>query len=426
MSGALKKVSMFVKREISIYDFVCSLSEAVDLVFPALNSHHKKVAYLACGIAIEMNMTNDDIQDIVLAAMLHDIGAFSLWERIKALTFEQYENEMSQHSMLGHKLLKDFGPLANAAMLIRHHHADYNVSRYDVPIGSYIIHLADRVSILIDENREVLEQIPEIIETITVNRRKFPPDVYDAFIRITKLEFVWVEAFLPSFSTVMMKRVRFSKEIVDLETLRCFAQLISRIIDFRSKFTATHSSGVAAVAKELTIISGFSERECRMMEIAGLLHDLGKLAVPDSILEKNDKLSNEEFNIIKKHTYYTYAVLSKVGGLEDIAAWASQHHERQDGNGYPFHVKGEDFSKLARFLAVADVLTALTEDRPYRPGMDREDAADIMFCLADDGGIDKGIVELAHKNFFSINNVRIRAQQEARKEYDIFHKNCFR
>jgi HD-GYP domain-containing protein (c-di-GMP phosphodiesterase class II) len=416
---------MFVKKEIALFDFVSSLSDIVDLVSPARNSHHKKVAYIACNIALEMNLPANGIQDIVLAAMLHDIGAFSLGEKIKMLAFELQENESYQHAFLGYKLLKGFKPLTDAATLIRYHHMDFNPSRHDIPVGSYIIHLADRVSILFDDNCEILEQIPEIIQKIMPSYRKFHPDVFAAFYRLTKLEYIWIEASLPSFGTVLMKKICCSKDIIDLETLRSFAQIIAQMIDFRSKFTATHSSGVAAVARELTGISGFSDRECKQMEIAGLLHDLGKLAVPNDILEKNGTLCKEEFNEIKKHTYYTYAVLSRVNGLEDIASLAAYHHERQDGTGYPFHVQGGDFSRPARFMVVADIVTALTEDRPYRPGMDREQASEVLFSLAENGGVDKGIAELAYKNFFRINDARIKAQQEARNEYNVFHNTDF-
>jgi HD-GYP domain-containing protein (c-di-GMP phosphodiesterase class II) len=221
----------------------------------------------------------------------------------------------------------------------------------------------------------------------------------------------------------MMKRVLFSKEIVDLETLLNFAQVIAQIIDFRSAFTSAHSSGVAAVARELAAISGFSERERSQMEIAGLLHDLGKLAVTKNILEKRGKLNKEEFNTIKRHTYYTFVILSKVNGLEDLAVWAAYHHERQDGNGYPFRVKEGDFPKMARVMAVADILTALTEDRPYRHGMDREEVMEILSAAADNGEFDKDIVELANRNFPRINDVRVKAQQEAREKYDAFQNN---
>jgi len=414
-------IYMIIENQVSIYDFVSAISEVVDLVCPELNRHHKKVAYIAHNIALEMGLPNVETQDIVLASMLHDIGAFTTEERIKNLEFESCDDGRGHHAFSGFRLLETFKPLSRAAELIRHHHTVYEESDCDIALGSRVIHLADRVSVMFDESREILEQIPSVAAKFSLRRDLFHPDVFAAFDRLTKLEYVWVEAFLPLSDCLMIKRMQFPKEIADLDTLRSFAKLIAQIIDFRSRFTATHSSGVAAVAHELAAISGFSERECRQMEIAGFLHDLGKLAVPDGILEKKGALSDIEFNLIRKHTYYTYAVLSKVKGLEDIAVWASYHHERQDGNGYPFHVKDGDFSKLARIMAVADIITALTEDRPYRSGMSREKAENILLSMAEDGGIDKNVVDLANKNFLRINNARVKAQKKARKEYDVFY-----
>ncbi|MDR1858183.1 MAG: HD domain-containing protein [Treponema sp.] len=413
---------MAAKNEFSISELVCAISEAADLVSPVLGSHHKKVSSIAGSIAREMNLPSYYIQDIVLAAMLHDIGAFTIGERVKTLAFQSCENGMDRHSLLGYQLLKNFRPLARAAVLIQYHHADYDASRDEVPLGSYILHLADRAAILFNDRREVLEQIPEITQKVIEIHHRFHPGVLAAFLRLSKLEYVWLGAFLPPHGAVLMRKRQVTAETMELETLRDFAKVIARIIDFRSRFTATHSSGVAAVARELTRLSGFSGRECDLMEIAGLLHDLGKLAVPSEILEKSGKLNREEFNVIRKHAYYTYVILSKVNGLEDIATWAAYHHERQDGTGYPFHVSGEDFPRLACVMAVADVLTALTEDRPYRRGMDKEQAMRILFSMAESGAIDLGIVELADKNFFRINSVRAMAQQQAQKDYEAFYR----
>ena len=158
------------------------------------------------------------------------------------------------------------------------------------------------------------------------------------------------------------------------------------------------------------------------MEIAGLLHDLGKLAVPNDILEKKGSLNGEEINFIRKHTYYTYTVLSRVGGLEHIAAWAAYHHERRDGNGYPFHVSDENFSKLARIMAVADIMTALTEDRPYRAGMTKKNAEKILLSMAENGGVDGSVVDLARAHFQRINKARVKAQRKAKEEYETFYE----
>ena len=413
---------MFAEKKIPIFDFVSAISETADLVSPALNLHHQKVAYAAYKIAQEMGISGDELQDIVLASMLHDIGAFSIGERIKLLRHKLDDSELTQHALLGYKLIKNFTPLSNAAALIKYHHTVFDQSKRYVPMGSYIIHLADSVCLLVNEQREILSQVPEVIEKIIRDKNKYHPDTLMAFSRLTTLEYFWVEAFSPGFSAGILQKALVSKNITGIETLRDFARVIAQIIDFRSRFTATHSSGVAAVAMELAAISGFSENECKLIEIAGFLHDLGKLSVSNDILEKNGTLNDAEYNSIRKHPYYTYAVLKRINSLGDIAGWAAYHHERQDGDGYPFHVKGEDFLKPARIMAVADILTALTEDRPYRQGMCREQTAKILVNMAESGAIDMSIVEMANKNFLRINDTRTKAQQEARNEYVLFHE----
>ena len=412
---------MLTESEISIYDFASAISGAVDLISPSLNGHHKRVAYIAGKMALEMNVPVEDTQDIILASMLHDIGAFSPLERMRTEDPEAGGNELDQHAVHGYKLLKGFGPLSRAAVLIRHHHAEFYRAGKNVPLGSYIISLADKAALFFDDKREILEQVPEVYEKITLKYHQFDPGTMSAFFRLCRYEYFMVEAFSPAYSTIALKKMHYPKKIIDMDALRDFAKVIAQIIDFRSRFTSTHSSGVAAVALELATISGFSERECRMMEIAGLLHDLGKLAVSNDILEKNGKLDSKEINFIKKHTYYTYAVLNKISGLEHIATLAAYHHERPDGNGYPFHMKNSHFSKLARIMAVADIITALTEDRPYRPGMLREQAAAVLQSLASSGGIDRDVMELATRNFSRVNEVRHIAQMEAKREYEAFH-----
>ena len=414
---------MHIENEILINEFVWAISEAVELISPVINNHHKKVAYISSNIAREMGLPNDEMQNIVLASMLHDIGVFSIEEWIKIASFDENHHEPERHAHIGYELLKTLEPLAKPAELIKNHHTVIGASNEETPVGSHIIHLADKVSLLYDQRRDVLEQAPEMLEKIFQKRDIFQSDTLAALERLGKLEYFWFEAFTQDITPDMMRGVHFSRVIVDLPTLRDFAKTIAQIIDFRSRFTATHSSGVAAVAKELSSMSGFSDRECSMMEIAGFLHDLGKMAIPNEILEKKGALNKMEFNLIRRHTYYTYIILNKIRGLENIAVWAAHHHERPDGNGYPFHVKDRDFSKLSRIMAVADVVTALTEDRPYRSGMDRKNVESILRSMTKNNGIDKDVVELANDNFCHINDTRTKAQQTAQTEYESFHES---
>jgi HD-GYP domain-containing protein (c-di-GMP phosphodiesterase class II) len=159
-----------------------------------------------------------------------------------------------------------------------------------------------------------------------------------------------------------------------------------------------------------------------MMAIAGYLHDLGKLAVPKEILEKADKLSMEELNIVRSHTYHTYRILSHMEDFKTINQWASFHHERLDGSGYPFHISGFDFPLGSRIMAVSDVFTAISEDRPYREGMGIEKALSTIASMAKNHSLDPYVVSLLERNVQFVDDARKSAQIDARKEYENFSK----
>ncbi|MCL2631754.1 MAG: HD domain-containing protein [Coriobacteriia bacterium] len=412
---------MRLGREISILDFASAITEAIDLSAPALNNHHKRVAYIAWRIAERMGIHQDQIEDIVLAAMLHDICEFSVADKESLMQFDQNVKGLNEHAELGFRLLNRFHPLADAARLIRYHHTDYQPNQTHVPLGSHIIHLADRVDTLIKTDREILGQTDQIIKQLSEANYVFHPVVFLALKSLVGQTYFWFEVVSPSISSVIQRNVQFARKTIHTETFRDFARLLAQIIDFRSPFTATHSSGVASVAQKLAQLVGFSDYDCERIEIAGFLHDLGKLAVPSRILEKNGKLTVEEFNIVKKHAYYTHSILSSISGLGQIASWASYHHERLDGSGYPFHVSGDEFLLPAQIMATADIFTACLEDRPYRAGMNRDRTIAILTSLADNGTLNAEIVDKACENFSTINGVRIRAQQEASLEYQAFY-----
>ncbi|RPJ00866.1 MAG: HD domain-containing protein, partial [Deltaproteobacteria bacterium] len=200
------------------------------------------------------------------------------------------------------------------------------------------------------------------------------------------------------------------------------AELFSQVIDFRSRFTAVHSCGVASTAAALADFCGFSEEECQMMRIAGYLHDLGKLAVPTEILESPKKLQEEDFRIIKCHTFFTCRILETIADLEVITQWASLHHEQLEGGGYPFHYRDKELSRGSRIMSVADVFTALTEDRPYRRGMTPENTIRTLKEMAEVSRLDSGIVSVLIEHFEEINAIRITAQSAAHQEYEKYSR----
>jgi len=416
---------MIKEPQIPLFDLITSLSTAMDLVSSAVVNHHKQVAYIAFSIGAELGLPTEQQNELVLAGALHDIGALSLKDRMDTLQFE-VENP-HQHAESGYLLLKMFEPLSSAAALVRFHHVPWNerggseFKGKQVPLGSHLLHLADRAAVLVNKQQEVLGQVKRVCERLLEHSGKmFMPEQVDAFMSLASREYFWLDIVSPSIGSILSNRARLATIELDMKGLLSLAKLFSQIIDFRSRFTATHSSGVAASAESLARLAGFSERECGMMRIAGYLHDLGKLAVPAEILEKPAKLTKDESDVIRSHTFYTYRSLEPISDLEVINAWASFHHERLDGKGYPFHHKGEDLSLGSRIMAVADVFTAITEDRPYRKGMTSDRALLLLQQMADNSALDCSIISQLRLHFDEVNSFRKAAQAAAVEEYQQF------
>ena len=155
------------------------------------------------------------------------------------------------------------------------------------------------------------------------------------------------------------------------------------------------------------------------MRIAGNFHDIGKLVIPNSILEKPGKLTSEEFAVMRCHTYHTFNTLDSIGGLQRIAEWAAYHHEKLDGSGYPFHLTNEEIGTGSRIMAVADIFTAISEDRPYRKGMDNNAIYKVFKRQTDEKLLDKRIVELLFDNYEAI-NMQVKVKQS--KALDFYER----
>jgi HD-GYP domain-containing protein (c-di-GMP phosphodiesterase class II) len=413
---------MIKEPQLMLFDLAVCLSDAMDLVSSSLVNHHKQVAYISTSIAEEMGLGEDVQKDLILAGALHDIGALSLEERIDTLRFE-ITNPVS-HTGMGSVLLKLFTPLASLAPIVKHHHVFWNRGRgeqhgdEEVPLAAHIIHCADRIAVLIEKDKDILSQERRIIGQILEQKdTMFHPKVVDGFVAAATKERFWLDAVSPTIYRMLRRRTRLKTLMLTLEELKDLATFFSHIIDFRSSFTATHSCGVSASAEMLARLVGFSKRECEHMAIAGHVHDLGKLAVPREILEKPGSLTTEEFNVIRTHTYHTHRLLDTLDGFDTINQWASFHHERLDGKGYPFHHHGDVLPLGSRIMCVADVFTAISEDRPYRKGMGRSEVMSVINGMAEKGLLDKMVVDVAIRNIDGLNETRASVQRDSATQY---------
>lgn len=416
---------MIKDLQIPLMDLILCLSETVDLISQDLSDHHIQVAFIASKLAQELNLPVKQQHQLLMAGSLHDIGVLSLKEKLSTLNFET-ENNL-KHAQVGYWLLNTFEPFSQAANLVKYHHCYWGqeAGKYEngeeVLDGSHILHLADRIAVHISRKGNILDQVEGI--RAKINRQSghmFNPRHVEAFQSLASKEYFWLSLETPRLKYSLLNNVPLPTLILDLDQVIELTQLFSHIIDFRSPFTANHSSGVAASAKALAELVGFSEYESKMMEIAGYLHDLGKLAIPTELLDKEDKLTLEEFNIVKKHVFYTYRALDRIEAFGTINTWASFHHEHLNGNGYPFHHIAKDLSLGARILAVADVLTALIENRPYRKGLDSKEALKLIQENVKAGELDSYVVDVLEKNFELINDKRKQAQKESSMMYNRF------
>ena len=156
------------------------------------------------------------------------------------------------------------------------------------------------------------------------------------------------------------------------------AEAFARVIDAKSPYTARHSAGVATYAVAIGAAMGMSVGAQRDLRRAGLLHDIGKLAVSSRILDKPGRLTETEFAAMREHTSYTLRILQRVACFSDLAGVAAAHHERLDGTGYHLGLSAFDLPRPARILAVADVFDALTSERPYRDAMSPAEGLELL------------------------------------------------
>jgi HD-GYP domain-containing protein (c-di-GMP phosphodiesterase class II) len=175
-------------------------------------------------------------------------------------------------------------------------------------------------------------------------------------------------------------------------TIISLGELAARIIDFKSAFTRRHTSGIADKALLMARHYGFDSTERLQFFLAAAFHDLGKLATPREILEKPGKLTDEEFQIIKDHVLHTWEMLKGIEGFELVCRWASSHHEKLDGTGYPFGKKAEDLDRNSRLLCVIDIYQAISEERPYHPARSHNETIALLNEMADRGCVDSQIV----------------------------------
>lgn len=159
-------------------------------------------------------------------------------------------------------------------------------------------------------------------------------------------------------------------------------ETLAASIDAKDQYTAGHSRRVSLLAARLALKIGFDAEQTERVRICGLVHDVGKIGVPESVLCKAGKLTDEEFALIKRHPEIGHRILKDIPQFDDVLPGVMHHHERWDGRGYPHGLKGDQIPLVARILALADTFDAMSSNRSYRPALSREQVIAEIRCCA--------------------------------------------
>lgn len=389
---------------INVNELLISLSKALDFaekgVIRNTTNHGMRVAYIAARIGRQLSMPDENLFDLISYSLLHDNGVMKALLNRCGTQGQPEQGRMDaetdpSHCEEGEKNIETFPFLHKEENVIRYHHEHYDGSGFfgvqgrEIPLYARIIALADYAAVRYASGRSD----DAITESIDRDARCFDPVVRECYHELRCNAEFWLgmdDMFVQNTLVHMIPHV--SREL-DYRALRKISQIFSRIIDAKSPFTGSHSRGISEKTGFICRYYEFDDTTYWKMRIAADLHDLGKLAVPNEILDKPGKLTPVEFAVIQSHPFYTRKALEMIRGFEDITEWASNHHEKLDGSGYPFGLGEVQLDFNSRILACVDIYQALTEDRPYRKAMEHADAIRIMTDMASRHLIESSVTE---------------------------------
>jgi putative nucleotidyltransferase with HDIG domain len=393
-------------NEINLTQLVHMLSDMLDLVGVDDLGHGKRVAYMCRETGYRLGFNPSQMENLYSAALLHDCGVSNTNTHTHII--EELDWKGSQeHCNRGSALLQAQPLFNQLAPLIKIHHTHWEElvsgGHSEIAYFGNLIHLCDRADAMMQQvsNRPWLAVRNSIRDRLERYRESwFQSELLDAFLDTSKTESFWLRMQPQHLSQYMAEReMADTHQMISTNHLRHVAMLAAEIVDTKSHFTARHSLGVSHFSAHLAELTGFETDICLQIEIAGLLHDIGKMRVPDNILEKPAALSFPERAVMLGHSFESFQILHHIKGFENIARWAAYHHESLNGEGYPFHLTEAELDVPSRIIAIADIFQALTQTRPYRPAREPEAVISSLKHHVEQHKIDPDLVLMVEQNF---------------------------
>ena len=357
--------------------------------------HSLQVAYLTLKICKNLDIDEDTKNSLVIAAYFHD---FSAEKTNMCDSLDKYEkgNAVKEHCILGYLLFKFLLPKSDICKFILYHHntydVDYIINNIENPLESNIIKLADDISIYNIFNEQA--SVNDVIDFLNERSYMYNPNYLNRFLD-TNAKMAIENVLNESYKENFWKEVDLlNYKVITIEDI---IVCLAFIIDCKCDITNFHSLSVSNTSCMLGKYFNLSENEYYNLKIGSLLHDIGKIAIPNEILKKEGPLTKAEFEIMKQHAVYTYEILSNLKH-EHILNIASNHHEKLNGKGYPRGLS--DLTLSEKIVAVADIFVALIQKRSYKDGFSKDKVIEILSNCANKGEIDGEVVKKVIENYY--------------------------
>ena len=363
-----------------------------------------KLAYVVYKVCKLEGMNNNKIKSMVFLSCFNDVGKLSKRDDGGDTAIETY------------LFLKYFSPVKGFAEVLLH---NVNATK-KLGLDSY-----GRIFAMCKKYVKYLNDMNDkdaAYRKLMVDPKEFRGTDIIALTKLVMKTDIVYEINSMHYKTIVYKFI--SKMIFGIRERNQFITMLASLFEMYNKTTLAHSKATAIIAYRLSGLMKVKKERRKKIYIAGLCHDLGKVSIPLRILDKPDKLTDNEYRIMKKHVTYTKEIL--YGKMDyDIVEIAYRHHERLDGSGYPNKVKGAHMTADQKILQVADVISALIAKRSYKDAWDVNVVIDILDKNVEENKLDKEVVELFKKHQNKVladANIVIEA---ANKKYDKIEKERY-
>jgi HD-GYP domain-containing protein (c-di-GMP phosphodiesterase class II) len=397
-------------------ELAVALSQGLDLAEGKPIGHAQRVCYIATSIADRMEVEAGERAGAYFGALLHDIGVtlaasdicrvagvdeetifgpmpLRAAEARGAFAFaDQHDvaDAVHQHCILGAEAVRTLELPDETSTAVLGHHERWDgqgfpngVAHDAIPVHARIVAAADLAEVIIAAEpsslaarRRLPQALMEYAGTV------IDPAIAKALLALSRSDTFWLGLYSEDLAeTLNAMRGPLDTRKSKKRVMR-FSEVFADIADAKGGHTAGHSRRTADGAEKLAAALVLDPDHTEMIRIAALLHDLGLLGVPARVMSKPDILSITEMQLMRQHPSNSEMILESLPGFEEVASWIARHHERPDGKGYPEMLSGDDIPLEARIIAVADVYSALTSERPHRGALGPKDAKQILLGAA--------------------------------------------